>query len=441
MKKIIALIMALALCLSACAAVAESTPELDSAKAYLYQLYKNPSRKDIKSTGVDYEVLGVVPVDGVNYKVEWSVDTDAVKVVVSEDGAVTINVDEFATADLLYTLTATVKDEAGHSASVSFQRMMPASMAGMSYAEIVDYAYTLADGEKTDKTYRLFGTIVNIPTAYSEQYGNITVDIHIEGKEDMPIQCYRLKGEGVADLKVGDQITVEGILTRYKTTFEFAAGCTLIGYGEIPSQQAILDAAYALGADEKMGAPTALEGTIVKIVSAYSEKYGNITVDMVCDGREDQIIQCYRLAGEGVADLKEGDVISVMGTIKNYAGKTVEFDQGCVLLPAGTAHDVRTAMSCYTLAADEKMPKESKMTGVITSIDTAWNEKYGNITVTIVAGGQDAYKIQCYRLAGEGAADLQVGDIITVKGTFKNYAGKTYEFDAGCQLLSVVRAK
>ena len=229
MKKILALIAALVLCLSVFAAAETAgNPDLLSAKAYIYQLYKNPSRTDIKSTPADYDVIGVVPVDGVEYTVEWTTDSDTIKVIVNEDKSVTINVDENCSTELFYKLTATVKDEAGNTASVSFDRKVPASLTGMSYEQIVDYAYTLVDGEKTVKTYRLFGTIVNIPTAYSEQYGNITVDIVPGGLEEYKVQCYRLTGEGAAELQVGDTITVTGTLKNYKGTIEFDKGCTFV---------------------------------------------------------------------------------------------------------------------------------------------------------------------------------------------------------------------
>ncbi|MBR6808735.1 MAG: hypothetical protein IKM64_00530 [Clostridia bacterium] len=432
MKKFVALIAVLVLSLS-CVALAEGNADLTSAKAYIYQMYKNPTRTDIKSTPADFDVIGTVPVDGVNYKVEWTTDTEAVKVVAKEDGTVTIDVDEASTSEIIYNLTATVKDEAGNAETVSFQRKLPASLSGMSYAQIVDYAYTLVDGEKTVKTYRLFGTIVGIPTAYSEQYGNITVDIQIAGKEDMPIQCYRLKGEGAADLKVGDQITVEGYIKNYKGLIEFDAGCELIGYGEIISQKPVLEAAYKLLDGEKMSTATALKGTIVKIPTPWSEEYGNITVDMVVDGVEDMPIECYRLTGEGAADLKEGDEIAVVGTIKNYKG-LIEFDKGCKLIPVGTENDVRTAINAYTLTDGEAKAAPSTITGTIVAIPTAYSEEYGNITVDIVPGGLEEYKVQCYRLTGEGAAELQVGDTITVTGTLKNYKG-TIEFDKGCTFV------
>ncbi len=436
MKKLIALIAVLALCLTAMPVLAEAdNADLLSAKAYIYQMYKNPSRTDIKSTPADYDVIGSVPVDGVEYAVEWSADSDTIKVIVNEDGSVTIDVDESNSSELFYKLTATVKDAAGNTASVSFDRKVPASLTGMSYEQIVDYAYTLVDGEKSVKAYRLYGTVVKIPTEWSEEYGNITVDIAVAGKEDMPIECYRLKGEGAKDLKIGDQITVEGFFKNYKGLIEFDSGCILVGYGEIISQQPILDAAYQLLDGEKMTAPTALKGQIFKITSEWSEQYGNITVDMYVDGNEEMPIECYRLKGEGAKDLKVGDEIAVFGTIKNYKG-LIEFDSGCVLIPVGTENEVRTLVAAYQLLDGEAMTSAKTLTGVIASIDTAYSEEYKNITVTIVVAGLEDYKVQCYRLAGEGAADLKVGDTITVTGTLKNYKG-TIEFDKGCTLDAV----
>ena len=48
-----------------------------------------------------------------------------------------------------------------------------------------------------------------------------------------------------------------------------------------------------------------------------------------------------------------------------------------------------------------------------------------------MVGGLTEQPIQCYRLEGEGADALAVGDVISVTGLIKNYEG-TIEFDAGC---------
>jgi hypothetical protein len=72
---------------------------------------------------------------------------------------------------------------------------MTVALGDPSYADIVKSAYNLEAGASLDGTYRLYGEIVSIDTEYSEQYGNITVTIKVEGAEDKPIQCFRMKGE------------------------------------------------------------------------------------------------------------------------------------------------------------------------------------------------------------------------------------------------------
>ena len=436
MKKLIALLALLALCCTACFGLAETADaDLAAARSYLRMMYKNSP----ETTMVDYDVVGVLNIGGVEYPVVWTTDSDTIKIIVNDNKTVTIDVDEKNPQEVFYVLTGTITNAAGESVSASFNHRVPAAMIleGLSYEEIVAVAYTLEDGLAMEDPQRLCGTIVKIPTAYSEQYGNITVDIQIGDLADMPIQCYRLSGEGVADLKVGDVITVEGIIKNYKGTIEFDKGCILVGMGDIPSQAALLDAAYGLEDGAALPNPTALQGEIVSIDSAWSEQYGNITVTIVCDGKTEQSIQCYRLTGEGAADLAVGDKIAVYGTIKNYKG-TIEFDKGCKLIPFGTAADVRTLLAAYTLEDGLSMDDTATLTGVIIGIPTPYSEQYGNITVDMIIAGIADMPIQCYRLSGEGAAELAIGDAITVTGTIKNYKG-TIEFDKGCTLDLVVK--
>ncbi|MBQ3079200.1 MAG: hypothetical protein IJC48_04265 [Clostridia bacterium] len=432
MKKIIALVT-LAAMLLAGFAFAEADTSLKDAKSYLYMMYKNQP----VTTPTDYTVVGRVMIGANAYPIEWTADSDTVSFIYGEDGFVTVDVDEENPEEVIYNLTATIKDANGNAESVSFAHRVPAAMIleGLSYEEIVAAAYTLEAGLAMEEPQRLFGTIVKIDTPWSPDYQNITVTIQIGDLAEQPIQCYRLKGEGAEILAVGDQITVEGIIKNYKGTIEFDQGCVLVGYGEVVSQKAILEAAYALEAGLSMPAPTALAGVISKIDTVWSDDYQNITVTIVCDGIEEMPIMCYRLKGEGAKDLAVGDEIGVAGTIKNYKG-TIEFDQGCVIVPAGDVNGVRTVLSGYTLEEGLAQTKTSKMTGVVSSIDSAWSEDYQNITVTIVVGGMNDYPIQCYRLKGEGAKDLAVGDTITVEGTLKNYKG-TIEYDQGCVLLAV----
>ncbi len=93
-------------------------------------------------------------------------------------------------------------------------------------AGILDAAYRLEEGAALEGELTLTGKIVSIDTAYSEEYKNVTVTIAVEGCEDKPVMCFRLKGEGAEALVIDDVITVTGTIKNYNGTVEFDAGCT-----------------------------------------------------------------------------------------------------------------------------------------------------------------------------------------------------------------------
>ncbi|MBO5967419.1 MAG: hypothetical protein J6S14_02840 [Clostridia bacterium] len=261
---------------------------------------------------------------GANYsdvKITWKSD-NAAAVVTGDKLVVTL-----PKADEVVKLTATLtcgKETATKTIEVKLYA------GAKSYADIVDMAYALADGSALDGTYRLYGVITKIDTAWSDQYNNITVTIQIGDKADKLIMCYRLKGDGAKDLKVGDAITVEGKLKNYKGTIEFDAGCILVGMGEVIAPETIVENAYKLEDGKALEGTYTLTGVITKVDTAWSEQYGNITVTIQVGDLTDKLIMCYRLKGDGANALKVGDKITVTGAIKNYKG-TIEFDAGCTL--------------------------------------------------------------------------------------------------------------
>ena len=449
MKKIITCVLLLTLTLSALVSCGDTSSDavsaLEQAKDYVYNTYKNAAEVYI----ADYKVIGQVIVGDETFAVAWTTDAaeENVKIIPGDDNMVTIDINEKNPEEVVYTLTATLTDAEGNTETVKVNRRTPAAIIieeGMSYAEIVEAAYKLEAGIAMEDAYRLYGEIISIDTAWSDQYKNITVTIKVEGAEDKPIMCYRLKGEGADALAVGDKITVEGIIKNYNGTIEFDAGCELLSVGyEAKDQSAILEAAYKLEAGLSMTEPCTLTGVIKNIDTAWSDQYKNITVTIVCDGDEEHPIMCYRLAGEGADTLAVGDMITVTGTIKNYNG-TIEFDAGCSLdnlikseepAPVAPSNPADIVDAAYALEEGASLPYTATLEGTIVSIDSAYSEQYGNITVTIQVGDLADKPIQCFRLKGEGAADLAVGDVITVVGTIKNYNG-TIEFDAGCKLVS-----
>ena len=308
--------------------------------------------------------------------------------------------------------------------------------------EIVDAAYNLPIGGSIPYDVKLTGVITKITSPYSSQYNNITVVMAVEGRESKPITCYRMKGDGIDKLKVGDTITVLGEIQNYKGTIEFNYP-KMISY--VPGESApemtpeeIVDAAYALADGESLKGTYSLTGAITKINTAYSEQYKNITVTIAVSGRESKPIMCHRMKGDGAETLAVGDVITVTGVLKNYKG-TIEFDAGCTFVkvdsePSTPSTPAEIVDAAYALGAGESLEGTYSLTGTISSIKTPYSEQYKNITVIIQVPGREDKPITCFRMKGDGADALAVGDVITVTGKLMNYNG-TVEFDAGCTFV------
>ena len=202
MKKFIALLTALVMCLTLCAGFAAAEDEnLNSAKGLLDFQYKSKTRGKLTATAEDYEVISQLMIDGVVYPITWTTDSDTIQIVPAEDGKYLVDVDETNPKELTYTLTATVTAPDGSTLDVSYERVVPAAVLEMSYADIVAAAYALDTDAAMTKAQRLFGVVTSIDTAWSDEYQNITVTIQVGDLADQKIQCFRLTGEGAKDLK------------------------------------------------------------------------------------------------------------------------------------------------------------------------------------------------------------------------------------------------
>lgn len=105
-------------------------------------------------------------------------------------------------------------------------------------------------------------------------------------------------------------------------------------------------------------------------------------------------------------------------------------------LTCGTATDtkefilfaVADVLEAAKLMEDgDKLEGNFELTGTVKSIDEAYSEKYGNVTLTITVGDTD---IECYRMKGGAAATAKVGDKLVVTGSLENYKGKI-QFSSG----------
>lgn len=216
--------------------------------------------------------------------------------------------------------------------------------------EILAAAYELGSGAYLSEghVYTLEGTVTEINTAYSSEYKNITVTIKVDGvtAENNTIMCYRMvNGTGVAyidQLKVGDHITVSGMIKKHNTTVEFDANCTLDAYkaAEAPTPEEIVNALYELDPGATLpGGPYTLSGVITDVTEKYNSQYEDITVVMVVGDMTDKPVTCYYLKNadgvDGVSIIGVGDTITVKGELTHYQNKsgvsTYEFAKNCEL--------------------------------------------------------------------------------------------------------------
>jgi len=376
MKKIIALALAVLMifiCFVGCKG--KTNENLANAVAYLENMYQTGSKDEPMILGVDKDVLSVVTVDGVSYNVEWAVvvsegASDSVKISESEtENCVKIDIPDMTEEDILFTATATVKDEKYNSATAEFSfKVKGVEIADDADVEtILNDAYALEEGKKMESEVTLTGVIKSIDTPYDASYKNVTVTIVMQGFDDKPIKCYRLAGEGADGLAVGDTITVTGIIANYKGTIEFEQGCALkeVVKGEgtttdtpttstpttstpttstpttstptpttlklVTDQTKILKDAFALGKNETTPYIAQLTGKVISITKEYNEQYGSLTAIISVGGKN---VTCYNMKVgnvSGGSKLKAGDTITVKGVIKNFyydeadTSGTVEF--------------------------------------------------------------------------------------------------------------------
>ena len=317
---------------------------------------------------------------------------------------------------------------------------------------IVDAAYALERGEQLDYEATLTGKVISVDEAYDSEFENVTVTIQIEGKTDKPIKCYRMTGTGADKVKKNDTITVKGTLKNYNGSVQFDAGCTMTkrvaGQTEttvLTDPKDIVEAAFKLDPGASMDYDVTLTGKVISIDSAYNTDYNNVSVIIEVEGKE---LLCYRMTGtaKDVKAVVGGDTITVTGRIKNYNG-TIEFDQGCVLrkrVSGGVVIETdpkKIVDAAFALEPGKSLPYSVTLTGKITKINTPYDSGYKNITVTIEVEGTSGKKeLKCYRMKGDGAEDLKVGDTIAVSGVIKNYVHQSsgdneIEFDAGCTFI------
>lgn len=278
-----------------------------------------------------------------------------------------------------------------------------------------------ASGEETSATYEVVNRVVVSKKNFTIDWAVNSELIEVVSGDD---------GKTTIKIPERPEDNIEYVLTG--TIKDEKANEVKVEYRhKVVSQFRTLEAAFALKVGESMSGEQCLRGVVERVDDIYDPGYENITVTINAD---DKLVKCYRLKGKGADKLTKGDKIQVTGTIKNYNGE-VEFDSGCqfIMMEEHKEEEKLTVEQilelAFALEDGEKLPVPYVLTGEITSIPTPYDTGYKNLTVVIEVGNKS---IECYRMKGDGAENLKVGDKITVTGIFKNHKGKI-EFDTGCR--------
>ncbi len=296
--------------------------------------------------------------------------------------------------------------------------------------------YTVADartaidaGTGTQGVYAT-GIVSAIPKAYDASYKNITFNfVDAAGDTDF-LQAYRCGGDEAADVQVGDVVVVYGNLTKYGTTYEFAQGCELIS---LTHPTAAVEAPIF---SPDGGVYTTPQSVSFAVAAPTMEGY---TFYYTLDGTEPTT----------QSKLYTGPIeVSTTTTIKAIAVKGGEVSlvttaTYAILAHAGTEADPYSVADAHAAIDANAGLTDVYATGVVTEIATAWSTEHSNISFNFVdAAGDGGSFLQAYRCVSTDAADastVAVGDVVVVKGTLKLY-GATYEFGAGCQLVSLTHS-
>ena len=210
--------------------------ELRSAQSYLKQMYE----KAAEATPADYVRPGAAAKCSVVWTVEvTSGNAEDVKVVKNEDGTYTIDVNEMASADVTYVLTATITDTAGNNTTLVYNHKLP-KFKELSYAE---YA-TKSNGDPVV----VKGIVVGI---LSKDYGDTVNALYLHTEEG-GFYIYGMEENPKGKYEMGMEVRATGEFDNYNGTLEVKnATCEILNATPVAVTPVDLTEAYKAAEDLK----------------------------------------------------------------------------------------------------------------------------------------------------------------------------------------------
>lgn len=166
--------------------------------------------------------------------------------------------------------------------------------------------------------------------------------------------------------------------------------------------------------------------TEVEDIISLTATLSNLTGDVVWTSSNPEIASVDQSGNVTAVSMGIATITAAVGEVKATHDFIVYPTDGSVLT-------VAEAVAVCKLSGETNSPYKYSLTAKITSIDDAYSEQYGNISVTV---SDETGSIKVFRLTG--GSELLTGDNITVTGYLVNYYGNTPEFAAGCTYVKQV---
>ena len=401
MKRILITILALVMCLGCFAACGDKGAALTDAAEYLRSIYKDNAKETIS----DYDVVGKIVIGENTFTVTWTTDNESIAVKESNKaGFYTIDLPAKNDEAVDYKLTATIADAKGKTETVSFDRTLGVYDASAIVArpeEGVAYKFYMVHAGLGQTLFALGETQDNqnkfiLSTTDPKAAPDFFVEADGEG-----FKFYTTIGGAKMYLKASTTTSEDGKVSKY-IGYDAEAGSTWIYKSETNAWFTTVDGVeYVVGTYGTYSTFCISESSYISVENSGKTQFpGGLMLKEVAEA------------------MTPSEGPTIYETPEEIVNAAYELALGGIL----------SAGHKYTL------------TGTITEIPSPWSDSYGNITVVIVVGDMTDKPIECYRLTGEGAKNLMVGDTITVTGEILKYDNKTetgkVEFNTGCTLVS-----
>ena len=489
-KKLIALLLAVSACVSmtGCEAVSNKLSGLpiiggwfnkndtDPATTYDLEGAKTKLESEVKTKNAESREEYAVPASfkllDVTYTVEWSVNVDSVKL--EKDGdKVYVNVYEASLSfeDVPFVLTAKIIAPDGTSIETKMNRIVPKlerfAPAKISQKPAEDVVYRLNAyspgkgqdlyfaGETKSAEYWYY-----LKTTDEYNRGKEVYAEHVDGSED-EFYLYHLKevseGEPTKEyiniIKSGTHINAQ--LSTTPVALKFGTEHNTF-YRNIDGDDCILVTEKSFGTIG--GALASKVGTDVRpayLVTEVDRMNVSEAEKMEYEKSNLNLAKAYVSGGDAATITTHGfrfpdvkitwatnsEAVSIKRTALSFnATETVQEVTVTATLTIGATTETKdftfnvipnTEEAILTAAAafesGQAFGNDVTLTGVITSIDSAYDATHNNVTFTMKVGET---MVEGYRMKGDGADVLAPGYTVTCSGKFMNYSGKL-EFSSG----------